>query len=217
MPPKLDPALVVDTALRLLNETGLDGLTLRRIATELDVKAPALYWHFSSKQALLDAMATQLFRFAAAEPAPGPHAPWQEWVGHSCRTLRRTLLRYRDGAKVFSGTRFQGTDHAEVLERYLAVLLAAGFALDDAVLAFATGYAFTIGFVIEEQAVHPLPGEQDPYFDPDTRAARIGPEHPAAAAAGPALFTGFEERFERGLAILLAGIAVTTPGLSGPC
>lgn len=60
--PKLDKKLVVDTALRLLNEVGLDGLTLRAIAKELNVQAPALYWHFKNKQALLDEMATEMYR-----------------------------------------------------------------------------------------------------------------------------------------------------------
>ncbi|WP_143673537.1 TetR family transcriptional regulator, partial [Streptomyces griseiscabiei] len=44
--PKLDKAQVAEAALRLLNEVGLEGLSLRLIAKELDVQAPALYWHF---------------------------------------------------------------------------------------------------------------------------------------------------------------------------
>ena len=55
--PLLDREHVVRVALRLLDEAGLDGLTLRRLAAELDVKAPALYWHFANKQDLLDHMA----------------------------------------------------------------------------------------------------------------------------------------------------------------
>src|ERR1700688_4158094 len=49
---------VVRTALRILDEVGLDGLTVRKLASELGVQAPALYWHFKNKQALLDEMAT---------------------------------------------------------------------------------------------------------------------------------------------------------------
>ncbi|MFF5945755.1 TetR family transcriptional regulator, partial [Streptomyces althioticus] len=74
----LDRARVADTALRLLNEVGLDGLTLRAIAKELDVKAPALYWHFRDKQALLDEMATQMFRRMAADAELDPADTWQE-------------------------------------------------------------------------------------------------------------------------------------------
>jgi AcrR family transcriptional regulator len=60
--PPLSRATVAEAALRLLNETGLEKLTLRAIATELHVKAPALYWHFKSKQELIDEMATEMFR-----------------------------------------------------------------------------------------------------------------------------------------------------------
>ncbi|MFJ4090271.1 TetR/AcrR family transcriptional regulator C-terminal domain-containing protein [Kitasatospora sp. NPDC089913] len=208
MPPKLDRAQVVDAALRLLDETGLEGLTLRRIATGLDVKAPALYWHFANKQALLDEMATEMLRRMHAGPVAVP-ADWQEAITATCRTLRSGLLGYRDGAKVFSGTRLTDYGHAEGQEVLLTAFRRAGFELADAVLAFTTAYAFTVGFVIEEQAVHPVPGERAPGYDPDRRAAAIDPGHPLAAAASPALFGDFERRFERGLAIVVAGIGAT--------
>ncbi|WP_327676478.1 TetR/AcrR family transcriptional regulator C-terminal domain-containing protein [Kitasatospora sp. NBC_00458] len=205
MPPKLDRAQVVDAALRLLDETGLEGLTLRRIATALDVKAPALYWHFANKQALLDEMATEMLRRMYSGPVEPP-ASWQEAVTGTCRVLRAGLLGYRDGAKVFSGTRLTDYGHAEGQHVMLAAFTRAGFELADAVLAFTTAYAFTIGFVIEEQAVHPLPGERAPGYDPEQRAAAIAPEHGLAAAAGQDLFGGFDQRFERGVAIVVAGV-----------
>ncbi|WP_406197976.1 TetR/AcrR family transcriptional regulator C-terminal domain-containing protein [Kitasatospora sp. NBC_01560] len=205
MPPKLDPAQVVDTALRLLDETGLDGLTLRRIATELDVKAPALYWHFANKQALLDAMATEMLRRMSAGHATLPDT-WSEALTLTCRGLRAALLGYRDGAKVFSGTRLTDHGFAEGQHALLAVFVRAGFELADAVQAFTTGYAYTIGFVIEEQAVHPAPGERAPGYDPERRAAAIDPAYALAAAAGHDLFDGFERRFERGLAVVVAGV-----------
>ncbi|MFC8453004.1 TetR/AcrR family transcriptional regulator C-terminal domain-containing protein [Kitasatospora sp. NPDC057223] len=207
MAPKLDRTQVVDTALRLLNETGLDGLTLRRIATELDVRAPALYWHFANKQELLDEMATEMLRRMSAGPAGVP-ADWREALAATCRTLRGSLLGYRDGAKVFSGTRLTDHGHSAGQELLLRMFTDAGFELADAVQAFFTAYAYTIGFVIEEQAVRPLPGEEPaPAYDPAVRAERIGPDRPRAAAASRELFTGYEQRFERGLTILLAGVA----------
>ncbi|MFE2726355.1 TetR/AcrR family transcriptional regulator C-terminal domain-containing protein [Kitasatospora sp. NPDC059327] len=204
MPSKLDRAQVVDTALRLLDETGLDGLTLRRIATELDVKAPALYWHFANKQALLDEMATEMLRRMSAGAAV-PDS-WQEALTGTCRALRAALLGYRDGAKVFSGTRLTDYGHIEGQNAVLAVFVRAGFELADAVQAFTTAYAYTIGFVIEEQAVHPVPGERAPGYDPAERAAAIDPAHGLAAAAGLDFFGGFEQRFERGLAVVVAGV-----------
>ena len=55
---------VVDVAIALLDADGLDALTMRKLATRLGVQAGALYWHFASKQALLDAMADRFLEVA---------------------------------------------------------------------------------------------------------------------------------------------------------
>ncbi|MEU9444368.1 TetR/AcrR family transcriptional regulator C-terminal domain-containing protein [Streptomyces sp. NPDC048304] len=202
---KLDKERVVDTALRLLNEVGLDGLTLRTIARELDVKAPALYWHFKNKQALLDEMATEMYRRIAADARIPPDATWQERILAAQRALRAGLLGYRDGAKVFSGTRFTGIEHAAEMEANLRALLEAGLSLPQAVRATTTALLFTLGFVAEEQGVWPLPGERREGYDVEERAARMA-DFPLAAAAGAEVFQSFEERFEEGLRLVIAGI-----------
>ncbi|MZD05013.1 TetR family transcriptional regulator [Streptomyces sp. SID5785] len=227
---RLDKAQVADTALDLLNDVGLEGLTLRAIAKELNVQAPALYWHFKNKQALLDEMATVMFRRmtqpgveAGADPGgeagadagagPGapaaiPHAPgmsWQDWLVEGNRRLRATLLRYRDGAKVFSGSQFTGTEHGAQIEANLRVFAAAGFTAEQAAWASTTAYLYTVGFVTEEQGVQPLPGERRAGYDVDERAERLA-AYPLAAAAGKDLFTAYDERFEEGLALIVAGI-----------
>ncbi|MFJ2916256.1 TetR/AcrR family transcriptional regulator C-terminal domain-containing protein [Streptomyces sp. NPDC087307] len=203
---KIDRARVADTALRLLNEVGLDGLTLRAIARELDVKAPALYWHFKDKQALLDEMATMMYRRMLAEDLPGP-APerWQDQLVAYNSALRTALLRYRDGAKVYSGARFTGTDHADGLESHLRTMVDAGFELWQAVRAGTTAYAYTMGFVTEEQGVQPMPDERRDGFDVDERAARLA-AYPLAAAAGAEIFARYDERFEDGLRLIVAGV-----------
>lgn len=94
---------IARSGLKLLNDVGLNGLTLRLIAAELGVKAPALYWHMKNKQELLDEMATQMYVDAAADREPPE--PLQEWdlVAHQARALHRMMLAYRDGGKVFAG------------------------------------------------------------------------------------------------------------------
>ncbi|MFF4573490.1 TetR/AcrR family transcriptional regulator C-terminal domain-containing protein [Streptomyces sp. NPDC001410] len=201
----LDRKRVADTALRLLNEVGLDGLTLRAIAKELDVKAPALYWHFKDKQALLDEMATEMYRRMVADTALDPADSWQERLLGTSRGLRAALLGYRDGAKVFSGSRFTGTDHAHEMEAHLRVLTDAGFTLAQAVSAARTASMFTIGFVTEEQGVQPLPGERREGYDIEERARRMA-DFPLAAEAGKMLFDDYDGQFEEGLALVIAGI-----------
>ncbi|MDQ0788772.1 TetR/AcrR family tetracycline transcriptional repressor [Streptomyces sp. B3I8] len=201
----LDRARVADTALRLLNEVGLEGLTLRAIARELDVKAPALYWHFKDKQALLDEMATEMYRRMIAG-IPLDHAQtWQERLLAANRGLRTALLGYRDGARVFSGSRFTGAVHAEQMEDTLRVFTGAGFTLAQAVRATQTSYLYTIGYVTEEQGVQPMADERREGYDLDERA-RVLSDYPLTAAAGREIFEGFDRHFEEGLTLLLAGI-----------
>ncbi|MER7840995.1 TetR/AcrR family transcriptional regulator C-terminal domain-containing protein [Streptomyces sp. NPDC096040] len=201
----LDRRRVADTALRLLNEVGLDGLTLRAIARELDVKAPALYWHFKDKQALLDEMATEMYRRMVADTHLDPADTWQDRLRKANHGLRAALLGYRDGAKVFSGSRFTGTDHAPEMEANLRVLTEAGFTLAQAAVIGATANAYTIGFVTEEQGVQPLPGERREGYDVEERA-RLLADFPLSAAAGREIFTDYGSRFEEGLEIVIAGI-----------
>ncbi|MEU0248788.1 TetR/AcrR family transcriptional regulator C-terminal domain-containing protein [Streptomyces sp. NPDC006235] len=201
----LDRRRVADTALRLLNEVGLDGLTLRAIARELDVKAPALYWHFKDKQALLDEMATEMYRRMVAGASLDPADTWRERLLKANRGLRAALLDYRDGAKVFSGSRFTGIEHAGQMEDNLRLLTAAGFTLAQAVRALTTTYLYTLGFVTEEQGVQPLPGERREGYDLHERA-RLMADFPLSAQAGAEIFEDFDGHFEEGLALVIDGI-----------
>lgn len=201
----LDRKRVADTALDLLNEVGLDGLTLRAIAKELDVKAPALYWHFKDKQALLDEMATEMYRRMVAATPLDPAHTWRERLLAANHGLRAALLGYRDGARVFSGSRFTGVEHAEQMEDTLRLFTSAGLTLAQASRAVSTAYLYTLGFVTEEQGVQPLPGERREGYDLAERGRRLA-AFPLSAAAGPEIFEDYDAHFEEGLAVVADGI-----------
>ena len=192
----------------MLNDVGLEGLTVRAIAKKLDVKAPALYWHFKDKQALLDEMATEMLRRMAADLTDDVPADWGDGIARVMRCMRRHLLGYRDGAKVYSGTRFTDTAYAESMNAHIRSLTEAGFTLRGAARAGFTAYSYTIGFVIEEQSMAPRPAGGEEAFDVAARSARLA-EHPLAAAAGEELFQDYDAGFEAGLAAVIAGIGAT--------
>jgi AcrR family transcriptional regulator len=202
----LDRKRVADAALDLLNRVGLEGLTLSAIGRELGVKAPALYWHFKDKQALLDEMATEMYRRMVAQAETDPSDTWQERLRRSNHGLRAALCRYRDGAKVFTGSRFTGIEHAEQMEENLRLFTAAGFTLPGAVRAITTTYLYTLGFVAEEQGMQPLPDDPPEGLDIEERARRMA-GFPLSAAAGTELFTDYDRHFAEGLEIIIEGIA----------
>src|SRR5579862_1206401 len=80
--------VIVETALGILDSDGLEALSMRRIAEELDTGAASLYWHVGSKDGLLDL----LFDHVIGEqqiPDPDP-AHWQEQLKHVARLQRAT-------------------------------------------------------------------------------------------------------------------------------
>lgn len=201
----LDRDLVVRTALDLLDAEGLDGLTLRKIAAALDVKAPALYWHFQNKQQLLDEMATTMARDAvAAQPPSG--LCWQDHLRMLATGLRRMLLSRRDGARLFGGTYMTDTSPVEAGEPVLQALVAAGADLRQAVSVSRTLNCYVIGYVLEEQGVVSPSGDRDHRFDPEERRSRIDEKHfPLTARSSEYVFGDLDRTFADGVELIISG------------
>lgn len=209
----LDRYLILNQAFAILNELGLERLTLRRLAARLGVQAPAIYWHFKSKQELVDEMATQVFREAFQEtPAFDAAQSWQDWALNLCLGLRRTLLRYREGAKMFSGTYLTDPSLYASMEASLRKLAASGFSPPQSVVALGALYCYVVGFVIEEQAIHLAPGVPDPKYNLAVRESRIDKErYPLAFAAGTKMFVDHDTRFLEGVSLIIVGMAALLP------
>ncbi|SDP28784.1 regulatory protein, tetR family [Nakamurella panacisegetis] len=86
--PGLSRDRIVDAAIRLAAAEGVNGLSMRRLATELGVQAMSLYHYVPSNAALLVLMAD---RTVAALPDPDPNRTWEEQL------LAMLLAAYRAG------------------------------------------------------------------------------------------------------------------------
>jgi AcrR family transcriptional regulator len=211
---KVNRDIIVQAALRLLDDTGLEDLTLRKLAQALDIQAPTLYWHFKSKDALIDEMATLVLASGGVNLVPdGPSDDWRVWVSTFGQGLRKTLLAYRDGGRMIAGTRLTNTLFQETAERIGGHLTQAGFTTRQAVTLLSAVYTFTVSFVIEEQAVFPKPGERSPAYDIEIRKTHLDPEaFPLLREAGEVLFDRFDQRFEESIDLMLRGAATLLPG-----
>jgi TetR/AcrR family transcriptional regulator, tetracycline repressor protein len=197
---------IVAAALELLNEKGMDALTVRALASRLGVGAPALYWHVRNKQELLDEMSTFVMRRvvnALSEIAPG--TGWRDGIAAYARVLRSEYLRHRDGARIFSGTRFSDPEVVKAKDPWLERLTAAGFSLAEADDAIDLVTAFVVGFVIEEQERGQSPGGEPDRYSPVERDAWLGEGADLVKAAGHLRDDG-DQRFERQLGVVLAGL-----------
>jgi TetR/AcrR family tetracycline transcriptional repressor len=89
----LTRAQIVDRAHQALDERGLSGLSMRRLAHDLGVQPGALYYHVANKQELLAAVAARILDGTAGS-ATDPRS--------AAAGLRAALLRVRDGAEIVS-------------------------------------------------------------------------------------------------------------------
>ncbi|OKI44537.1 transcriptional regulator [Streptomyces sp. CB03578] len=173
-PPRLDQGRTARAALDLLDEAGLDALTMRRLADAVGVRAGALYRHFATKQDLLTVMAERMLEGCSAPP---PEGDWSERLTVLAHRMRTALLAHRDGARVYAGTHSTGANTLGFAEALVGVLREAGFRDEDAARAVLAVVNFTVGHTLEEQAAL-QPG--------DSAAAEAGPAEAGPAEAGPA-------------------------------
>lgn len=204
---------VIQTAIQLLEEVGLDGLTLRRLAKELGISAPTLYWHVKDKRELLDLMSEEMVRAAREKMPPfPPDLPWDEKIAEGMRRQYEAIIAYRDGARVVAGNRPTEASLPQI-EQFLKMWVEAGFPPAEALAYVLTFGDFITGSALEHQA------EMDRRMSPkadDTAALwkRIeayptiyaaskgrGAGHAAAVRAGKR-----PSSFERGLRLLMAGL-----------
>ncbi|WGL59469.1 TetR/AcrR family transcriptional regulator C-terminal domain-containing protein [Pigmentibacter sp. JX0631] len=141
---------IINAALELLDEVGFEGLTMRKLADKLNIKAPTLYWHFKNKQELIDKMADSLFSDVALVPLNN-EMKWSDQVKLISKEIRQALLSRRDGGLIYAGTVVPTENvfrvyHAVVnplINNNIQSIIAGRFAFNI--------LYFVLGFVIEEQ------------------------------------------------------------------
>ncbi|MGV9778722.1 TetR/AcrR family transcriptional regulator C-terminal domain-containing protein, partial [Streptosporangium sp. NPDC003464] len=199
---------VLDAALDLLDKVGLDQLTMRRLTTALGVQNGATYWHFRSKQALLEAMADTLLIDVTAGLDPA-HS-WHERLTELAHRLRGALMSRRDGARLFSAVFFPLPNALAYGEAMIAALGEGGLSSRDAAWAADTLTYYVVGHTIEEQLAVALPAGGDEAVG--RLADAVDPQHHpnlhAALAHIPA--PQGQDHFDYGLHLVVNGIRVDT-------
>jgi len=193
---------IVAAAFTLLDEAGMEGVTLRKVACSLGIRAPSLYWHFKSKQALVDAMADAMIVDVARNIPEGQ--PWRQTLLQIAREFRTAFKARRDGARVYAGTFLATENVLRVGETSIAALVGAGASVRLAATAPMDLVYYTMGFVIEEQS---WPGDGSMEALGESFMALAEARFPHCWSAREVWSeVDFDTRFEQGLGLLLDGI-----------
>ena len=208
--PRLSRELVLSAALELVDDEGLDALTMRRLGQVLERDPMSLYRYAENRAALLDGVSELVLNELAIFPAD---PDWKAQLRRIAHDLRLLALRHPNVIPLLVtrplstplGMRPLGT--VRPLEQILALLIDAGFAPTDALHVYRAYYGFLYGHILNEL--------QEFIVDPEENEAllRLGlhrlpaKDFPRLRALAPVLadYDG-EAELDQGITILLSGL-----------
>jgi len=211
---RLSRERIVEAALEIMDDEGLEAVTMRRVGRALGVEAMSLYNHVRDKEDLLDGVTEHVmgeFRI------PGSTDDWREDARRAAREWRRILEGHPNVMRLMaertkplaSVESFRPMDHA------LEVLRRAGLSDRDTVQAFHSFGGFIFGFVLMEQGMMLGQPDDDEHRRANEELGRLlaDGELPHLAAMVPQfLDCGNDEQFEFGVEMLIAGVAACAAG-----
>jgi AcrR family transcriptional regulator len=90
---------VVEASLRIIDREGLDAFSLPRLARELNVQTPSLYYHFRDRADILRTVARAIV-LESRVPAPDACRTWVDWFVGISLSFRRAVLSHRNAAPI---------------------------------------------------------------------------------------------------------------------
>lgn len=207
--------MVLASALEIVDREGVEGLSMRRLAEAVRRDPMVVYRHVPNKAAVLDGVAEMVFAQLTVDPTD---PDWVSQLRTVARKFRQLALRHPKVVPLLVtrplstplGQRPQSV--LRPLEDVLALLTRAGFAGPDALHIYRALFGFLYGHVLNElQEVVERPEETDDLLRLGLHRLPVG-DFPLlrGLASDLATYDGAAE-LERGLDILLAGLAATLP------
>ncbi|MEV0589166.1 TetR/AcrR family transcriptional regulator C-terminal domain-containing protein [Nonomuraea sp. NPDC050310] len=150
--PALSQDRIVAEAIKLLDEAGIDALSMRSLGTRLGAGATSLYRHVTNKDELIELVVDEIYGEMRV-PAPG-ELGWREALAESARSLRAVILRHPWVASVLGqvGLVQLGPNLMRQSKAMLDVLRGAGFPETEYHQAVSTLTAYVIGIATSEAA-----------------------------------------------------------------
>jgi AcrR family transcriptional regulator len=144
-PPRetLSRAQVVRAAIELLDEEGLAGLSMRKLADRLSAGATSIYWHVETKDDLLEYVIDEIYGEVDAPDAD--LAGWRSGAILLAHSLRATILRHPWLPEAISSRASIGPNAMSLSHRASALFRSAGFTGFDLDHAAAALFSYVIG------------------------------------------------------------------------
>lgn len=145
-PRQLTTPEVINEAIHLCDEEGLEALSMPRLAGRLGVGTMTLYGYVENKSELLDRITEEVFRGLEVPE----HDDWHEALTSFCADFRQAALAHATLAQLLATGRVTIPAVFDILEGLFQKASGQGIAVDHAARTFYAALSYTIGFVIWE-------------------------------------------------------------------
>ncbi len=142
----LSRELVLQTALRLADQGGLESLSMRKLGQELGVEAMALYYHFANKDEIVDGIVDLVFTEVELPSTTAPD--WRDEMRRRAISLRDALLRHRWAIGLMESRRNPGPATLRHHDAVIGSLRAGGFDIAMAAHAYSLLDSYIYGFAL---------------------------------------------------------------------
>jgi len=182
---------IVDAAMRVTKRSGLGGLTMRALATELGVTPMAMYHHVPNKDALLQLVADTVVD--QVEIPPSSVGGWSERLIALIRELRARLAEFPGVGPYLLGSEIPTPGADRIVTAAVEMLMEGGFSERDAGLAFTAVHNYLLGRLYVEASLR------------GPRLRRLRAKR-SAGSEPPGTRLRADEYFEYGLRHLVRGL-----------
>jgi TetR/AcrR family transcriptional regulator, tetracycline repressor protein len=197
---------VIGAALRLMDEEGLEAVSMRRVAREVGVEAMSLYHHVEDKEDLLDGVCEHVM---AGFDFPDPVDDWAENCRRGARAWRDLLRAHPAVMRLFAEQRgpVRSIDSMRPMEYALRILRECGLSDRDTAQAFHAFGGYIQGFVMMELGSIAGGSDEEHMKAHAELAAALPGEFAALQACSPYFAEcDADEQFEFGLDLLIRGL-----------
>jgi AcrR family transcriptional regulator len=205
--PALSREQIVAEALALLDDAGIEALSMRKLGTRLNAGATSLYTHVANKDELIELVVDAVYgeiEVPSGGGAGGDAGAWRDAAGLSAYSLRAMVLRHPWVASVLGqvGLSGLGPNVMRMSERLQVLFEGAGLAPEEAGLAISALTSYVVGMAISEGAYLSMiarSGMTEREF-----VQSVVPAEETAVLADPA--KAREVKFDYGLRLVLDGL-----------
>lgn len=148
---------IIDAAMSLADQTGVDALTIRKLATALEAKPMTIYHYVANKEAIIDGMVDQVF---GEIDLPPTNPNWKTAIRHRASSARAVLAKHPWAVPLMDSRSSPGPATLKHHNAVLGCLREGGLSVEMTAHAYAVIDAFIYGFAIQEASLPATTGEQ---------------------------------------------------------